>query len=68
MTYTTLGAIEVFISAISVLAYVNGDSGLTDEFLVMAAGSMGAFILLRGYFLFVKPNYMDAQQNAKKSI
>jgi hypothetical protein len=46
--------------------YLNGDSGLKSEALWTSMTTMLALVAVRGYFLLVKPGYMEGQANAKK--
>jgi len=67
MTYTMLGACEMALSAVLAAQYLQGaDSGLKPQALVGAAGMMGVILLERGFFLFVRPTWMEGQENAKK--
>lgn len=67
MTYTMLGACEVGLSAVMAMQYFQGaDSGLKPQALVSAMGIFGAILLERVFFLFVRPTWMEGQDNAKK--
>ena len=66
VTYTLLGAGEAAIGTVLAAQFMAGDSGITDSFLVGGMGVMGAICAMRGFFLFVRPNWMEAQGNVRK--
>ena len=67
LTYITLGAGEVALGTLVAFQYFNGDSGLTENALLFGMGNMGAFLGIRALFLFARPGWMEAQENAKKT-
>lgn len=48
--------------------YLSRDSGITDAVLIGGTGTMGLLCAMRGFFLFVKPGWMEAQGNARKTL
>ncbi|KAK5132314.1 hypothetical protein LTR08_009222 [Meristemomyces frigidus] len=66
LTYTLLGAGEAALGTVMAAQFMAGDSGITDGFLIGGTGVMGALCAMRGFFLFVRPNWMEAQGNARK--
>lgn len=64
----TLGAGEAALGTLMAVQYLSGDSGMTDTALLAAMGVMGGGLGMRVFFLFVKPGWMDAQENAKKAL
>ena len=66
ITYFTLGAGEVALGALTLSQYLAGNSGLSDTTLLVATGMMGTFLGMRGFFLFVKPAWMELQETCKK--
>ncbi|KAK5121726.1 hypothetical protein LTR85_004601 [Meristemomyces frigidus] len=68
LTYMLLGAGEAALGTVMAAQYLSGDSGLTDTVLIGGMGTMGALCAMRGFFLFVRPNWMDAQENARKAL
>lgn len=55
LTYAVMGISELAIGSITLAQYMQGNSGLTDQALLMATGAMAVFTAMRGYFLFVRP-------------
>jgi len=49
------------------IQWMQGTSGMSDNFLMGFVASMGSFLGLRAYFLFARPSYMEAQTNARKA-
>lgn len=67
MTYITLGAGELALGTIMAAQWILGDSGLTDNALLGGMGVMGSIAAMRGFFLFLTPSWMEAQENTKKT-
>ena len=68
LTYQTLGAGEAALGTIFAVQYLSGNSGIKDGVLIGAIGTMGAAMGLRALFLFARPNWMEAQTNARKAL
>ncbi|KAK4540513.1 hypothetical protein LTR36_009151 [Oleoguttula mirabilis] len=68
LTYMVLGAGEAALGTVMAAQYLSGDSGLTDAVLIGGTGTMGVLCAMRGFFLFVRPSWMDAQMNARKAL
>ena len=66
LTYTLLGAGEAALGTVLAVQFMAGDSGISDNFLIAGTGIMGALCAMRGFFLFVIPNWIEAQGNARK--
>jgi hypothetical protein len=66
MAYTTLGACEAVLGAVMAMQLFAGDSGMKPEALAGGAAAMGGFLGVRAFFLFVRPGWMEGQENAKK--
>lgn len=67
LTYITIAASEATLGLVTLSQYLAGDSGMTDQALLAATGMMVGFISMRAFFLFAKPEFMEAQETAKKS-
>lgn len=67
ITYITYAANEAALGAAMAMQYFSGDSGLKQEALWTSMTTMAALVAVRGFFLFVRPSWMDAQVNAKKA-
>ena len=67
LAYTSLASAEVALGALSLLQYLTGDSGMTDSALLSTMGLMGSIISMRAFFLFARPQLMQAQEGLKKS-
>jgi hypothetical protein len=66
MAYTTLGACEATLGAVMMMQWFAGDTGIKMEALATGALAMGSFLGMRGFFLFVRPGWMEGQENVKK--
>lgn len=67
LAYMVSGAGEVAMGTMMLAQWLQVDSGLTDNALLGTTVLMGSFLLMRSYFLYVKPQYMEAQDNARKA-
>jgi hypothetical protein len=67
LTYTSLALSEATLGALSLFQYLTGDSGMTDVALLSTMGMMGSIIGMRAFFLFARPQLMQAQDGLKKS-
>lgn len=67
LTYMLLGAGEVALGTVLAAQYLSGDSGITDAFLIGGTGVTGMLCAMRGFFLFARPSWMEAQVNARKA-
>ncbi|EMC91563.1 hypothetical protein BAUCODRAFT_298019 [Baudoinia panamericana UAMH 10762] len=67
LAYMTLGAGEVGLGTIAMIQFLQGDSGFTDSALLGVMAFMGVFSAMRGFFLYARPSWMEAQENAKKA-
>ena len=67
LAYISLASSEAALGALSLLQYLSGDSGMTDAALLSTMGMMGCFIGMRAFFLFARPQLMQAQEGLKKS-
>ena len=66
LTYTTAGAVELGFSTVLLTQYLIGGSGLTDAALLGGAAAFGGLVVIRAFFLFVRPEWMKAQDNRRK--
>ena len=67
LTYQIMGAAEIALGLLAASQYVMGGSGLSDTTLLLGTGFMGAFIGMRAFFLYVKPQWMEAEDSSKKT-
>ncbi|KAK3670188.1 hypothetical protein LTR78_009944 [Recurvomyces mirabilis] len=67
LTYMMFGAGEVGLGTMMMVQWLQGDSGLSDNALLMGMLAMGAFSLMRAFFLYVRPSWMEGQVNARKA-
>lgn len=67
LTYISMVASEAALGTVTLSQYLIGDSGMTDVALLSAASMMGVLISMRAFFLFAKPQFMEAQEAMKKS-
>lgn len=67
MTYITLAMGEVALGSVMAAQFMIGDSGLTDNALLGGMALMGGIAAMRGFFLYVQPSWMAAQENSKKA-
>lgn len=66
MTYTTFLAVETCVGLVAAAQFALGGSGMKDGALLAMAGMMAFFAGMRVFFLFVKPGWIEAQENVKK--
>ncbi|WPH04513.1 Hypothetical protein R9X50_00740500 [Acrodontium crateriforme] len=59
LTYWTLGAGEFALGGLMAMQYLDGDSGLSEDLLVKGMMTMAGLMVMRLFFLFVKPEWMD---------
>jgi hypothetical protein len=65
--YLTLGAGELAMGGLMAWAYATGaDSGMTDLALLGGAVNLGALLVVRGVFLYWKPELLE-ERGAKKT-
>ena len=67
ITYTMFGVAEAVLGLTTAAQYVMGDSGMTDQALLTATGMMATFMSMRVFFLFVKPEFMEARESTRKT-
>jgi len=67
LTYTILGAGETSLGIAAAIQYLKGGSGMADNALLGTMAMMGAFLSVRLFVLFVKPECMEVQEDAKKA-
>ncbi|KAK3072187.1 hypothetical protein LTR53_007294 [Teratosphaeriaceae sp. CCFEE 6253] len=68
LTYILFGAGEAGLGTMMMIQWMQGDSGLTDVALLGGAATMGAFLGLRGFFLYARPSWMEGPANARKAL
>jgi hypothetical protein len=66
-TYQMYAAAEMALATAMGMQYLRGNSGLKTEALWSSMTTMAALVVMRAYFLVVKPSYMEGQANAKKA-
>ncbi|KAH9827966.1 hypothetical protein Tdes44962_MAKER09558 [Teratosphaeria destructans] len=67
LTYLTLGAGELILSTILGVQYLLGTSGLKPNALLAGVGTLSGIAGVRAWFLYARPSWMEAQENARKA-
>jgi len=65
--YLTLGVSEVALAILMMGQYLAGDSGLDDKILLSATATFTLLVGMRGYFLYVRPEWMAPTSSSSKA-
>ena len=66
LTYQMLGAGEVALALLTASQYLRGDSGMTNQALLIGTGMCGFAASMRAFFLYVRPEWMQPQEQSEK--
>ncbi|KAK3714942.1 hypothetical protein LTR37_007432, partial [Vermiconidia calcicola] len=58
---------EAGLGALTLFQYLNGDSGITDQALLIATTTMVTLTSMRAYVLYAKPQWVEPEESGKKT-